>query len=164
LVSEHVQTSTVSVRWNLPYPFPATSTTSNQPSWSLSAHPPPNNNATHIHDIIFIHQPFIQRSVKSNIYIFEFAIVFGQYSYFYKLGETGCYKSPPLRNIIPDVLSINMTCMYKSKQNQICLFHGIFHFPCSLIWAKMFPLHLDLCNGLVPERGFLFVQYTLRFW
>jgi hypothetical protein len=61
-------------------------------------------------------------------------------------------------------LSINMYCMYRSKQNRICLSHGILHFPCSLIWAKMFPLHLELCNGSVPEWGFLSVQYALGFW
>jgi hypothetical protein len=44
------------------------------------------------------------------------------------------------------------------------MFHGIFHFPRSLIWAKMFPLHLDMCNGSVSEWGFLSVQYALRFW
>ena len=44
------------------------------------------------------------------------------------------------------------------------MFHVILHFPHSLIWAKVFPLHLDLCNGLVPEWGFLSVQYALRFW
>jgi hypothetical protein len=61
-------------------------------------------------------------------------------------------------------LSTNMNFMYKSKQNWICLSHGILHFPCSLIWAKMFPLHLDLCNGSVPEQGFLSIKYALGFW
>jgi hypothetical protein len=61
-------------------------------------------------------------------------------------------------------LATNMNYMYRSKQNRICLSHGILHFPCSLIWAKMFPLHLDLCNGSVPELGFPSVQYALGFW
>jgi hypothetical protein len=52
---------------------------------------PPRSHATRIHNIIYIHRPFIQRSIKLNIHIFEFAIFLGQYSYFYKLGETGCY-------------------------------------------------------------------------
>jgi hypothetical protein len=111
-------------------------------------HPPPNSHATHIHNIIYIHRPFIQRSIKSNIHTFEFAIVLGQYSYFYRLGETGCYNFLPLEGTssLMFYLSI-MTCMYRSEQNQICLFHGICHFPRRLIEAKMFPLHLDLCNG-----------------
>ena len=42
--------------------------------------------------IIYIRRPFYTRSVKSLIHILEFAIVLGQYSYFYRLGETGCYR------------------------------------------------------------------------
>jgi hypothetical protein len=53
--------------------------------------PPASSHATHNHNIIYIHRHFIQRFVKSNIHILEFAIVLGQYSYFYRLGETGCY-------------------------------------------------------------------------
>jgi hypothetical protein len=42
----------------------------------------------------------------SHIHTYEFAIVLGQSSYIYKLGETGCYNSLPLkRNIVLDVLS-----------------------------------------------------------
>ena len=126
---------------------------------------PLNSPVIYIHNIIHIHRPFSQGPFTSHIHIFEFATVLGQYSYFYRLGEKGCYNSLPLKGTSSSMfLSINMTCMYKSKQNQICLSHGILHFPCSLIWAKMSPLHLDLCNGSVPERGFFSVQYALRFW
>ena len=104
----------------------------------------------------------MQRSIKSNIHILQFSIV---HSYFYRLGETGCCNSLPLKGTSSSMfLSFNMNCMYRSKQNQICLSHGILHFPCSRIWAKMSPLHLYLCNGSVPERGFLSVQYALGFW
>ena len=41
--------------------------------------------------IIHIHRPFSQGPFTSHIHIFEFATVLVQYSYFYKLGETGCY-------------------------------------------------------------------------
>jgi hypothetical protein len=117
--------------------------------------------ATYIHNIIHIHRPFSQGLFTSHIHIFRFATVLGQYSYFYKLGEAWCYNSLPLKGTSSSMfLSINMTCMYRSKQNWICLSHGILHFPCSLIWAKMSPLHLDLCNGSVSERGFFFVQYV----
>jgi hypothetical protein len=93
LVFEQVKTSTVLARWKLTQPFQVPSTTSHYPSWSLLAHPPPKSHAKHIHNIIYIHRPFIQRSVKSNIHIFEFAIVLGHYSYFYRLRETGCYNT-----------------------------------------------------------------------
>jgi hypothetical protein len=134
---------------------------------SFSAPSPLSSPAIHvyIYIIIYIHRPFPQGPFPSHIHIFEFAIVLGQYSYFYRLGETGCYNSLPLKGALSSMfLSINMTCMYRSKQNRICHFHGILHFPCSLIWAKMFPLHLDLRNGSVLEKGFLSIQYALRFW
>jgi hypothetical protein len=84
---------------------------------------------------------------------------------FTKWGKQGVTIPSPLKETSSlMLLSINMNCMYISKQNRKCLSHGILHFPCSLIWAKMFPLHLDLCNGSVPERCFLFFQYALGFW
>jgi hypothetical protein len=151
----------VLVRWNLAQPFQVPSTTLHYPSWSLVAHPPPSSHATHIHNIIYIHRPFIQNSIKSNIHTFEFSIVLRQYSYFYRLGETWCYNSLPLKRTSSSMFYLSiMTCVYRSKQNRICMFHGIFHFPRSLIRAKMFPLHLDMCNGLVPEWGFFSVQYA----
>jgi hypothetical protein len=80
-------------------------------------------------------------------------------------GRQGVTIPSPLKVRLSSMfLSTNMNCMYKSKQNRICLSHGILHFPCILIWAKMFPLHLELCNGLVLEWGFLSVQYALGFW
>jgi hypothetical protein len=117
----------------------------------------------YIYIIIYIHRPFPQGPFTSHIHIFEFATILGQYSYFYRLGETGCYNSLPLKGTSSLMfLSINMTCMYRSKQNQICPFHGILHFPCSLIWAKMFRLHLYLCNGSVPEAGFPFCPICIE--
>ena len=147
-------------------PFHVPSTTFPQPSWSLFQHIPSQQSYNiYIHNIIHIHRPFPQGPFTSHIHISKFATVLGQSSYFYKLGETGCYNSLPLKGTSSLMfLSFNMNCMYRSKQNRICLSHGIIHFPCSLIYAKMSPLHLYLCNGSVPERGFLSVQYALGFW
>ena len=41
--------------------------------------------------------------VKSHIHILEFAIVLGQYSYFYRLGETGCYNIGMFDKIFPSL-------------------------------------------------------------
>jgi hypothetical protein len=58
---------------------------------SFSAYSPLSSPAIYIHNIIHIHRPFSQGLFTLHIHIFEFATILGQYSYFYRLGETGCY-------------------------------------------------------------------------
>jgi hypothetical protein len=85
-------------RWKLTPPFQVPSTTFLQPSWSLFQHIPSQQSCNiYIYNIIHIHRPFSQGPFTSHIHIFEFATVLGQYSYFYRLGETGCYNSLPLK-------------------------------------------------------------------
>jgi hypothetical protein len=48
---------------------------------------------------------FLQVHLHHIFILMSFAIVLGQFSYIYNLGETGCYNSLPLkRNIVLDVL------------------------------------------------------------
>jgi hypothetical protein len=58
---------------------------------SFSIYSPLSSPAIYIHNIIHIHRPFSQGLFTLHIHIFEFATILGQYSYFYRLGETGCY-------------------------------------------------------------------------
>ena len=81
-------------RWKLMPPFQVPPSAILQPSWSLFQHTPPLSSPAiyiYIHNIIYIHQPFSQGPFTSHIHIFEFSTILGQYSYFYRLGETGCY-------------------------------------------------------------------------
>ena len=79
-------------RWKLTPPFQVPSTTFLQPSWSLFQDIPSQQSCyIYIHNIIYIHPPFSQGPFTSHIHISGFATVLGQYSYFYKLGETWCY-------------------------------------------------------------------------
>ena len=84
---------------------------------------PPSSHATRIHNIIYIHRPFIQKPVKLNIHIFEFSIVLGQYSYFYRLGETGCYNSLPLKGTSSSMFYMSMCSIYTevNKKGYACL-------------------------------------------
>jgi hypothetical protein len=85
-------------RWKLTPPFQVPSTTFLQPSWSLLQHIPSQQSCNiYIHNIIHIHRPFSQGPFTSHIHISGFATILGQYSYFYRLGETGCYNSLPLK-------------------------------------------------------------------
>jgi hypothetical protein len=80
-------------RWKLTLPFQVPSTAI---VVSFSAHPlissPAINSECYSHSLTSSQGPF-----TSHILIYELAIVLGQSSYIYKLGETGCYNSLPLK-------------------------------------------------------------------
>jgi hypothetical protein len=58
----------------------------------------------------------------------------------------------PLKEHRPQCSICREISIYNSEQKWVCMFHGILQFPCSFIKPKVFPLHLDMCNGFVPER------------
>ena len=87
-------------------------------------------------------------SVKSHIHIMEFAIVLGQYSYFYRLGETGCYNSLPLKgtsssmfylsieHVSTEVNKIGYACFMASSISQVAS-SGPKCFHCTLTCAMV---------------------------
>jgi hypothetical protein len=81
--------------WKLTPPFQVPSTTFIHPSWSLFHHIPLSAVLQYIYSLDYSHSStFSQGPFTLHIHIFfEFATILGQYSYFYRLGETGCYKT-----------------------------------------------------------------------
>jgi hypothetical protein len=71
-----------------------------------------------VNNIIYIHCPFIQRSIKSNINTYlVFHGLLGPYSYIYKLGETGCYNPLPLKGTSSSMFYLS-TCFVCTKVNK----------------------------------------------
>ena len=50
------------------------------------------------------------------------------------------------------------------KQWRIHSPHLIHHLPCSFIWPRVLPVHLNLLDCSIPEHEHLSLQYTLKFW
>jgi hypothetical protein len=107
-------------RWKLTPPFQVPSTAFLQPSWSLFQHIPSQQSCyIYIHNIIYIHRPFSQGPFTSHIHISEFATILGQYSYFYRLGETGCYNSLPLKGTPSSVFFLkHLSCLSHSATSE----------------------------------------------
>jgi hypothetical protein len=104
-------------------PFQVPSTTFLQPSWSLFQHIPSQQSCNiYIHNIIHIHRPFSQGPFTSHIHISEFATILGQYSYFYRLGETGCYKniessSTKIASVKAAVTTVEESLIFYQQEN-----------------------------------------------
>ena len=142
-------------------PFQVPSTTFLQPLWSLFQHISLSAvlQYIYIHNIIYIHRPFSQGPFTSHIHISKFATILGQYSYFYRLGEIGCYIEHLIIDfeILNKFKALNLGLLVMSYASCIDLEILIkemedYDIPFDLQWKEIIRLGKKKCIFLGPEK------------